>query len=523
MEIFLVVLAGALCFAALAYAYQQRQASATLQSTLNEQSQALKQAHAERERAQAQCQSLEAELAKVDAILLDLRKALSANDAHVTHLNQRVAEKDSFITNLRGQINISEKESLESKALFQTISNVAYDLVFVLNEDGLVIALNKAANALFGQRRPLGEPLGELLDSPDLDDIIERATSEEDSLEEQIVLDAHHYRVRTQVMRYANNAHLFIGVALQDITQLVRLNRARRDMVANISHELRTPVANIRLIIEGLFHDQDRPKRKASIASLRAIARETDTLLSLLQELFDLSMIESGQAIMKLMPANLLDLVNDAVARLNDQLQSKELRIVKHVPARIAVLCDYEQTRRVLANLVHNAFKWSPVRGDITISADLQGEDIVISVFDNGPGVPDDQKERIFERFYQVDTARSSGTGGTGLGLAICKHIIEAHGGRIWAEGNAKGNGGRFFFTLLNAGELEQVPPMERGQHDYYPSPFNQKSVVSQFDGLSDELMVDFEDDGKGAVLASTPPPDEPSNEPPDEVLGRNL
>lgn len=136
------------------------------------------------------------------------------------------------------------------------------------------------------------------------------------------------------------------------------------------------------------------------------------------------------------------------------------------------------------------------MRGDITISADMEGEDVVVSIFDNGPGVPDDQRERIFERFYQVDTSRSPGTGGTGLGLAICKHIVEAHGGRIWAEGNSKGNGGRFFFTLLSAGDVEVIPEMARGQHDYYPLSFRQGVVESQFEGLQDDVMVELEDDG---------------------------
>jgi len=105
-----------------------------------------------------------------------------------------------------------------------------------------------------------------------------------------------------------------------------------------------------------------------------------------------------------------------------------------------------------LANLLHNAIKWSPPNDAITITADVQASEIIVSVFDNGPGVPDRLRERIFERFYQADVSRS-GDDGTGLGLAICKHIIEAHGGRIWAEGNRQGKGGHFRFTVLNAAD----------------------------------------------------------------------
>lgn len=385
-------------------------------------------------------------------------------DALTVELRERLRDSERVITNLPEQIALIERDSQQSKALFSTISYVAYDLVFVLDENLAVIALNKAADALFGTLHPIGEPLFDIIDSPDLADIIARAGSEDDSLEEQVVINRCYYRVRTQVMRYSDNES-FVGVAMQDITQLVRLNRARRDMVANISHELRTPIANIRLIIDGLFHEQDRPKRKASIASLKDIARETDQLLRLVQELLDLSMIESGQAIMKLLPVRLLTVVEDTVDRLSDQLHQRHLTIAVHVPERIVVLCDYDQTRRVLTNLIRNAIKWSPQNDAITVSAAIEGEDVRISIFDNGPGVPENQRERIFERFYQVDTARSGGEG-SGLGLAISKHIVEAHGGRIWAEGNNQGSGGRFMFTLLNATELEEENPMDRGQHD---------------------------------------------------------
>lgn len=388
-----------------------------------------------------------------------LQERLVESARVIVELREKLQNHEQTIADLHRQIDSHIRETIQSKALFSTIANVAYDLVFVLDEDTTVIALNKSADSLFGQKNPIGERLSQVLDAPDLQDLVDRALHEEESLEDQLRIETRFYRASTQVMRY-NDHHVFIGVALQDITELVRLNRARRDMVANISHELRTPIANIRLIIEGLFHEQDRPKRKASIASLRQIQRETDQLLWLVQELLDLSMIESGQAIMKLVDNALVDIAEQSLLRLTDQLETKNINIVQHIPQRMRVLCDADQTRRVLVNLVHNAIKWSPPNEAITISAEAHGEDVTISVFDNGPGVPDEMRERIFERFYQVDASRSGGEG-TGLGLAICKHIVEAHGGQIWAEGNSGGHGGRFRFTLLNAGmNDEDVSPL---------------------------------------------------------------
>ena len=233
------------------------------------------------------------------------------------------------------------------------------------------------------------------------------------------------------------------------MSELVRLNRARRDMVANISHELNTPIANIRLIIDGLFHEQEKPKRKQSTSALKAVGRETDSLMRLARELLDLSMIESGQAILRMIEMPLVELVNDAIERLEDQSDAKEIEIRDDVAKDLRVLADRDQVQRVLLNLIHNAIKWSPPHEKIRVRAENSGDEVIITVLDRGPGVPEDQRGRIFERFYQVDKSRSGG--GTGLGLAICKHIVEAHGGRIWVEDNPdgkEGRGGCFKFTL---------------------------------------------------------------------------
>lgn len=432
------------------------------------------------------------ELAKADEIILRLRRSLAETDSTIADLREQLETSHSVIANLRGQISTSELGIAESRALYAAVSIVAYDIVFVLNEELIVIATNHAGDAFFRRGNPVGEHISEVVDSPELVDLVTHARHEDEGLEEQLFIGNSHFRVRTRVLHY-DNRHAFIGVALQDITQLVRLNRARRDMVANISHELRTPIASIRMIIEGLFHEQEKPKRKASISTLRTIMRETDSLLWLVQELLDLSMIESGQAIIKLLPNSLIEIVNDSTDRLADFMARKHLKAVVHVPERLQVLCDWEQTRRVFMNLIHNAIKWSPEYGAITISASYRDDEVLVSVFDTGPGVPDDQRERIFERFYQVDTSRSE-QGGSGLGLAICKHIVEAQGGRIWAEGNSLGRGGRFFFTLMAAEEVSYTPEMQRGQHDLLLAPPLSHGDFVLTTG-EDEASVEFVDD----------------------------
>jgi signal transduction histidine kinase len=459
-----VALAGIVMAGVLAYVlYRQRQVTASLQKSLQIAEQSLITLRQTMATSETALEAKSVDIGKQDALILRLRQTIAEQEGASSELAAKLTGYETQLATLHEQSEISKTSSVESKALFATLANVAYDLVFVLNEDHIVIALNKSADKFFGQKHPIGERIMDVIDAPELQDIIERTGDEED-LEEQILLDNTYYRVRTQFMRYEQ--HCFVGVALQDVTQLVKLNRARRDMVANISHELRHPISNIRLAIDSLFYDQNRPKRKASIATLRAIARETDTLQWIVQELLDLSMIESGQAIMRLVPVRLVDVVADSVERVRDQLETQGLKVVQHVPDKLVVLCDYEQTRRVMINLIHNAIKWSPPNDAITVSASGNHEEVTIRIFDNGPGVPEDQRERIFERFYQIDTSRSS-KDGTGLGLAICRHIVEAQGGTIWAEGNSAGRGGRFLFTLLDGGtETPIEAPIGAGQHD---------------------------------------------------------
>jgi two-component system, OmpR family, phosphate regulon sensor histidine kinase PhoR len=354
-----------------------------------------------------------------------------------------------LIEELNQRLVQQEQEFAYKQALMLTLANSAYNALIVINEAHEIIAINNSAETLFGRQKPLGESLINLTGSPELEMMVNDALiNREEVFEEQVTIDKRVYRACIQVI--PRDGNLFIGVALEDISDLVRLNRARRDMVANISHELRTPIANIRLIIDGLFHEHEKPKRKQSISSLRAIARETDSLLWMAEELLDLSMIESGQAIMRMIEVPASEMVDEAIERVHDQSDAKELEVINDIPSDMMVLCDRDKARRVLINLIHNAVKWSPPGETIAIHAENGDEEITFRVIDNGPGVPDEHVERIFERFYQVDASRSTSEG-TGLGLAICKHIIEAHGGKIWAEGNSKRKGGRFYFTLPKA------------------------------------------------------------------------
>ena len=337
-----------------------------------------------------------------------------------------------------------------SDTIYEVMANAAYEALFVVDENLKIMGMNPSAASFLGDGVQVGEILTDIAGSAELEAAFDYVIdNHETEFEVQTTIADHFYRVR---MRHytLTNGDVRVGVALQDVTDLVRLNRARRDMVANISHELRTPIANIRLIIDGLFHEADKPKRKKSIQSLKDIARETDALQWLVHELMDLSMIESGQAIVRMVDVDVEEMVQEVLERMTDQAASREIAFVAKLPKDVRVLCDRELTKRVLINLIHNSLKYAPGGSLVTVRAEIEGEYVVLTVSDKGPGIPEEQTTRVFERFYQVDSSRSRNEG-TGLGLAICKHIIEAHGGKIWAEGVETAGGGKFAFTLLNA------------------------------------------------------------------------
>jgi two-component system phosphate regulon sensor histidine kinase PhoR len=234
-------------------------------------------------------------------------------------------------------------------------------------------------------------------------------------------------------------------VILQDLTRIRRLETVRRDFISNISHELRTPLAGLKALVDTLRDGamQDPP---AAQRFLNRMENEVDVLTQMVQELLELSRIESGQVPLRLIPTSVPEILVPPIERLRPQAERAQLEInVELSPSLPLVLADLERIRQVATNLVHNAIKFTPAHGTITVLAESTEDEVIISVSDTGVGIPADDLSRIFERFYKADRARSGG--GTGLGLSIAKHIVQGHGGRIWAK-SVEGQGSVFYFAL---------------------------------------------------------------------------
>jgi len=361
---------------------------------------------------------------------------------------------------LRRRCDELAHEAAECCALKDALSEAVFDPLLVIDAQRRIVAGNAIAERLGLYKAD--HTLIEATRSHELDSLAGDALNARCDLPRDLYVNQRLFR--TRAVRYNHGAVL----ALRDISELQRLGRARRDFVANISHELRTPLATIRLLLDSLHAEAAAipPAPQRLIAQMDA---QVASLTQLVQELSDLAQIETGQVPMRMVRASLHQTANTAIHRLLPQAESAGLRLLNEIPPGLNGLFDPAQIQRVFSNLLHNAIKFTPagsttvfvlseqeaaaqlakLRADL-LEVELTPEDVwIVGVRDTGVGIPREELPRIFERFYKVDRAR--GKGGSGLGLAIAKHIVEAHGGRIWVESTV-GKGTTFYFTVPREG-----------------------------------------------------------------------
>jgi two-component system phosphate regulon sensor histidine kinase PhoR len=341
--------------------------------------------------------------------------------------------------------NLTDERNRSSAILGSMIEGVA-----VVAGDERILYCNQAFEQILElpERSVHGQKLVEALRQADLVDLVRQALpgSEEITGEVEVgMVRRRNFSVTAAPVR-AEGASGAVLV-LHDITELRRLERVRRDFVANVSHEFKTPLTAIQgfaeTLLAGALEDQANRGRFVEIIRehARRLARLTDDLLKL-------SRIEAGRLELEIRPVSVAALVNACVETTRLRAEAKGLRIQVDLPEGIpAVRGDGPQLGEVLQNLLDNAVLYTPSGGRIEVAAHSNGRSTIFTVADTGIGIPESDLERIFERFYRVDSARSREAGGTGLGLAIARHIVEAHGGSIWVE-SAVGQGSRFHFSV---------------------------------------------------------------------------
>jgi two-component system phosphate regulon sensor histidine kinase PhoR len=345
-------------------------------------------------------------------------------------------------TRLSGQIDDLETERATLDAVLQKMT----DGVLIVDELGRVQLVNPAAVKMFSisQPAPIGKPLIEVVRHHQPEEMWQRcrATGEAQRLDFEVGHRLSLNGIATSLSPAISGSTLLL---FQDLTRQRQTEAMRRDFISNVSHELRTPLAALKALTETLQTGalEDPP---AAHRFLEQMETEVDSISLMVSELLELSRIESGRVPLNLAATAPLEIVNPAVERLRLQAERNGLVLSVECSDDLPlVLADATRVQQVVVNLLHNAIKFTPSGGHVTVSVSQPNREICFAVSDTGIGIAAEDLPRIFERFYKVD--RSRATSGTGLGLAIARHLVEAHGGRIWVESEV-GKGSTFFFTI---------------------------------------------------------------------------
>jgi two-component system phosphate regulon sensor histidine kinase PhoR len=258
-------------------------------------------------------------------------------------------------------------------------------------------------------------------------------------------LRQHHFAITVAAVRAGDTTGAV--VVLHDITELRRLERVRRDFVANVSHEFRTPLTAIQGFAETLLAGAiDDPQNRTRF--LEIILEHSRRLARLTEDLLMLSKMDAERLELEIRRLSVSQLIESCLETAQRRAAEKDLRISVNAGQRLPDIAgDRRRLAEVLQNLLDNAIQYTLPGGQIVLSAVAGDEEVILTVSDTGIGIPQADQPRIFERFYRVDVARSREAGGTGLGLAIAKHLVEVHGGRLWVDSEV-GQGSQFHFSV---------------------------------------------------------------------------
>jgi two-component system phosphate regulon sensor histidine kinase PhoR len=354
-------------------------------------------------------------------------------------LNQTASRLDRTIRTL------TEERNLSSAILGSMVEGVA-----VVNGAERLVFANPGFAEILGLDVPpvSGSSLLEIVRQRELIDAVRLVLGGEPRVEAEIVtgtLRQHFFAATVASVRAGETSGAVI--VLHDITALRKLERIRRDFVANVSHEFRTPLTAIQgfseTLIAGAINDPNNRDRFLAI-----ILDHSRRLARLTEDLLRLSEMDAERLELEVRCVSVIQLVESCYETAQRRAAEKDLFLSLELPDNLPdVAGDTRRLQEVLQNLLDNAIQYTLPNGKIVLSADTRNDEVVLTVSDSGIGIPQSDQPRIFERFYRVDAARSREAGGTGLGLAIAKHLIEAHGGRIWVESEV-GIGSKFHFSV---------------------------------------------------------------------------
>jgi two-component system phosphate regulon sensor histidine kinase PhoR len=362
-----------------------------------------------------------------------------ALEALAVSLNETAARLDRTIRTL------TEERNLSSAILGSMVEGVA-----VVNASERLLFANRGFAEILGLDVPpqSGSALVEVVRQTELLEAVREVLKGEPRVETEIVtgtLRQHFFAVTVASVSAAETSGAVI--VLHDITELRKLERVRRDFVANVSHEFKTPLTAIQGFAETLLAGAiDDPQNR--LRFLEIILEHSRRLARLTDDLLKLSKMDADRLELEIRRLTVSQFVESCIETTQRTAAEKDLRISVNLQQPLPdIAADRRRLAEVLQNLLDNAMQYTPAGGQIMVSASADGAEVTFTVSDTGIGIPQADQPRIFERFYRVDVARSREVGGTGLGLSIAKHLVEVHGGRIWVESEV-GQGSQFHFTV---------------------------------------------------------------------------
>ena len=398
------------------------------------------------------------------AVALALRGALrelvkSTHDV-VRDPNRRIASDgpaDDEVRELAEWVNFLADDAVKShralareRMLLAAVVEGLTQGVIAVDGEHRIELLNDAARKMLGvTSSPVGEPLIDFVRVPELFDLID---SDVAATAEVQLPNTPRALIRT-ARKWGGDGRVLL---LEDVTTMRRLETVRRDFVANVSHELRTPVAVIRANAETLIAGaKDDPAIAGKLVD--GLHRNAERLARILADLLDLSRLDAGQYRLELSAVPVEPMIEQALTAVETQAARRKVKVTVAIPDALAVRADPKALDHILVNLIDNGVKYGRPDGNVWVEARAAGDDVRIEVRDDGPGIADKHRARVFERFYRADPSRSREAGGTGLGLSIVKHLVESMGGDVGVEPNAA-QGSIFWLRLPQASIIEATP-----------------------------------------------------------------
>jgi two-component system phosphate regulon sensor histidine kinase PhoR len=394
------------------------------------------------------------------------KKAQVYSRDELSHLARAISELE---IQLRNKIDEISKE----RDYLQTVLKGMAEGVLVVDERGRILLTNNALQQLLSlpsnvaNRTPL-----EIIRNAELEEAIRKVIREGNSISFELNLPlplGKAFEVNVvgilpspEEIESGDEGIRGVIAVFHDITRLKELEKIRQDFVANVSHELRTPLTTIKGYVETLL--DGALKEEVAFQFVQIIKKHSDRLTKIVEDLLALSKIETKGFYLNLEKISIHELIDDVINFVREAAEKKKISVTKKdVSPSLSALADRAYLEQVLVNLCDNAIKYGREGGGIALSAieKVYGE-VEFSVRDNGIGIPKEDLPRIFERFYRVDKGRSQDLGGTGLGLSIVKHLVQAHGGKVWAESQLE-KGSTFYFTMPAYPSPHPSPPRREG------------------------------------------------------------